>query len=236
MQGNTLLKVPQLLDANMHDRQRHTILATGQVTINEGYTAAVKEEGGRLTPTPHDWLAARNPCSCPPPQGWEPSRTSSQKPRARSSADAPNIGPMQETPAQIRDKRGRYGEYRDRALSELEPSQHTEQGKVNVLQHQSSGQTRGTHFTPECCAPDRNRALWSRRMKPMCRIGRSRSDWNHQYTAPHRAANADQSASKRHKKTVKDNAHEGFIREGLAEGQTRQAKPANITTKIARRP
>lgn len=43
MQGNTLLKVPQLLDANMHDRQRPTILATGQVTINEGYAAAVKE-------------------------------------------------------------------------------------------------------------------------------------------------------------------------------------------------
>ena len=37
------------------------------------------------------------------------------------SADAPNFGLLPELPERIRDKRARYGAYRDRALADLEP-------------------------------------------------------------------------------------------------------------------
>jgi methylenetetrahydrofolate--tRNA-(uracil-5-)-methyltransferase len=126
MHRNTFLESPRLLEASLQFRSRPTLLAAGQITGTEGYAAAVA--GGWLAGTNAVRLArgeaplvlptttmagallhfiATAPCG-------EGER------RGRFQPMPPNFGLLPDLPERIRDKRRRYGAYRDRALQDLE--------------------------------------------------------------------------------------------------------------------
>ena len=127
MHRNTFLESPQLLDPTLQFRQRPTLLAAGQITGTEGYAAAVA--GG--------WLAGTNAARLA--LGLEPislPRTTMMGALTHFVAEAPcggkgkrgqfqpmppTFGLLPELPVRIRDKRARYGAYRDRALADLAP-------------------------------------------------------------------------------------------------------------------
>jgi methylenetetrahydrofolate--tRNA-(uracil-5-)-methyltransferase len=119
MHRNTFLNAPQLLDSTLQFKNRPTLLAAGQLTGTEGYTAAVV--GG--------WLAGTNAARLV--QGLTPVSLpvttmggslfgfiSSASPK-HFQPMPPNFGIMPELGKRIRDKRERYGAYSDRALSDL---------------------------------------------------------------------------------------------------------------------
>ena len=120
MHRNTFLESPQLLQPTLQFRRRSRLLAAGQITGTEGYAAAVA--GG--------WLAGTNAARLV--QGLEPielPRTTmsgalthfvSETPTEKFQPMPANFGLLPELPNRIRDKRARYGAYRDRALSDLE--------------------------------------------------------------------------------------------------------------------
>ena len=121
MHRNTFLESPQLLQPTLQFRQRPNLLAAGQITGTEGYAAAVA--GG--------WLAGTNaarlalglelidlPASC---MSGALTHFVSEAPTAKFQPMPPNFGLLPELPERIRDKRARYGAYRDRALQDLEP-------------------------------------------------------------------------------------------------------------------
>ena len=127
MHRNTFLESPQLLDPTLQFRSRPTLLAAGQITGTEGYAAAVA--GGWLAGTNAARLAkGLEPMSLPPttmigalthfiaeaPCGGTGRRGGFQP-------MPPNFGLLPELPERIRGKRERYGAYRDRALTDLEP-------------------------------------------------------------------------------------------------------------------
>ncbi len=126
MHRNTFLESPQLLDPTLQFRQRPSLLAAGQITGTEGYAAAVA--GG--------WLAGTNAGRLA--RGLEPIRlppTTMIGALTHFVAEAPcgggrrggfqpmppTFGLLPELPERIRDKRRRYGAYRDRALADLAP-------------------------------------------------------------------------------------------------------------------
>ena len=121
MHRNTFLEAPQLLEPTLQFRCRHNLLAAGQITGTEGYAAAVA--GG--------WLAGTNAARLV--QGKEPinlpattmagalTHFISEAPSGKFQPMPPNFGLLPELPERIRDKRSRYGAYRDRALSDLAP-------------------------------------------------------------------------------------------------------------------
>ena len=125
MHRNTFLESPRLLRPTLQFRERPSLLAAGQITGTEGYAAAVA--GG--------WLAGTNaarlvrglePLALPPttmigalthfvaeaPCGDDGKRGGFQP-------MPPNFGLLPELAEPIRDKRRRYGAYRDRALADL---------------------------------------------------------------------------------------------------------------------
>ena len=120
MHRNTFLESPQLLQPTLQFRSRATLLAAGQITGTEGYAAAVA--GG--------WLAGTNAARLV--QGLEPidlpattmagalTHFVSEAPTAKFQPMPPNFGLLPDLPERIRDKRARYGAYRDRALADLE--------------------------------------------------------------------------------------------------------------------
>jgi methylenetetrahydrofolate--tRNA-(uracil-5-)-methyltransferase len=119
MHRNTFLNAPQLLDSTLQFKNRPTLLAAGQLTGTEGYTAAVI--GG--------WLAGTNaarlvrgltPVSLPVTTmgGSLFGFISSASPK-HFQPMPPNFGIMPDLGKRIRDKRERYGAYSDRALSDL---------------------------------------------------------------------------------------------------------------------
>jgi methylenetetrahydrofolate--tRNA-(uracil-5-)-methyltransferase len=127
MHRNTFLESPQLLDATLQFRRRPSLLAAGQITGTEGYAAAVA--GGWLAGTNAARLArGLDPLSLPPttligalthfvaeaPCGGE-SRRGGFQPMP------PSFGLLPALAEPIRDKRRRYGAYRDRALADLSP-------------------------------------------------------------------------------------------------------------------
>jgi methylenetetrahydrofolate--tRNA-(uracil-5-)-methyltransferase len=131
MHRNTFLEAPQLLRPTLQFRARHDLLAAGQITGTEGYAAAVA--GG--------WLAGTNAARLI--QGEEPidlpsttmagalTHFISEAPSGKFQPMPPNFGLLPELPERIRDKRTRYGAYRDRALSDLAPfCQHAPAPKV----------------------------------------------------------------------------------------------------------
>ncbi|MBD2717920.1 FADH(2)-oxidizing methylenetetrahydrofolate--tRNA-(uracil(54)-C(5))-methyltransferase TrmFO [Synechococcus sp. FACHB-909] len=125
MHRNTFLESPELLQPTLQFRQRPTLLAAGQITGTEGYAAAVA--GG--------WLAGTNavrlvrglpPLSLPPTTmagallGFISDEERSHGARKGGFQPMPpSFGLMPELPERIRDKRRRYGAYRDRALADL---------------------------------------------------------------------------------------------------------------------
>jgi len=125
MHRNTFLESPQLLDPTLQFRRRPTLLAAGQITGTEGYAAAVA--GGWLAGTNAARLArGLAPLSLPPttmigalthfvaeaPCGGAGRRGGFQP-------MPPSFGLLPELAERIRDKRRRYGAYRDRALADL---------------------------------------------------------------------------------------------------------------------
>jgi len=125
MHRNTFLESPQLLEASLQFRQRPTLLAAGQITGTEGYAAAVA--GG--------WLAGTNAARIV--KGFAPIQLPATTmigalthfvaeapcggggPRGGFQPMPPNFGLLPELAERIRDKRRRYGAYRDRALADL---------------------------------------------------------------------------------------------------------------------
>ncbi|MCX5968179.1 MAG: FADH(2)-oxidizing methylenetetrahydrofolate--tRNA-(uracil(54)-C(5))-methyltransferase TrmFO [Cyanobacteria bacterium] len=135
MHRNTFLESPQLLDPTLQFRRRPTLLAAGQITGTEGYAAAVA--GGWLAGTNAVRLArGQAPISLPPttmigalthfiataPCGENRSG------KGRFQPMPPNFGLLPELEDRIRDKRRRYGAYRDRSLQDLAPFTGVEAG------------------------------------------------------------------------------------------------------------
>lgn len=119
MHRNTFINAPELLHPTLQFKQRPTLLAAGQLIGTEGYTAATA--GG--------WLAGTNAVRLA--QGLEPvvlpSTTmsgslfefiSSATPK-HFQPMPPNFGIIPDLPQRVRNKRERYGVYRDRALADL---------------------------------------------------------------------------------------------------------------------
>jgi methylenetetrahydrofolate--tRNA-(uracil-5-)-methyltransferase len=126
MHRNTFLESPQLLDPTLQFRQRPTLLAAGQLTGTEGYAAAVA--GGWLAGTNAARLArGLEPISLPPTTmigaltHFIAEAPCGEGKRGCFQPMPPNFGLMPELPGRIRDKRTRYGAYRDRALADLQP-------------------------------------------------------------------------------------------------------------------
>jgi len=136
MHRNTFLNSPKLLKPTLQFHKRTKLLAAGQITGTEGYTAAVA--GG--------WLAGRNAALLAKDQ--DPITFSektmigalthfiSNNNLSENSSNKYNFQPMPpsfgllpEIIPRIRDKKKRYGSYRDRALEEL----HTAIKKESLL-------------------------------------------------------------------------------------------------------
>lgn len=119
MHRNTFINSPELLSATLQFRQRPTLLAAGQLVGTEGYTAAAA--GG--------WLAGTNAARVALGQApiMLPETTmmgalfafiSTAEPK-HFQPMPPNFGILPSLSERIRNKRDRYGRYRDRALADL---------------------------------------------------------------------------------------------------------------------
>ncbi|WP_008318744.1 FADH(2)-oxidizing methylenetetrahydrofolate--tRNA-(uracil(54)-C(5))-methyltransferase TrmFO [Leptolyngbya sp. PCC 6406] len=119
MHRNTFINSPELLGPTLQFHQRPTLLAAGQLVGTEGYTAATA--GG--------WLAGTNAARLA--QGLDPVTLpvntmmgalfdfiSGAEPK-HFQPMPPNFGILPALPQRIRDKRERYGQYRDRAFTDL---------------------------------------------------------------------------------------------------------------------
>lgn len=120
MHRNTFINSPELLGANLQFKNRQTLFAAGQLIGTEGYTAATA--GG--------WLAGTNaarlvlgldPLALPETtmMGSLFAFISSASPK-HFQPMPPNFGILPELEQKIRSKQERHGQYRDRALTELE--------------------------------------------------------------------------------------------------------------------
>ncbi|MEM8777899.1 MAG: FADH(2)-oxidizing methylenetetrahydrofolate--tRNA-(uracil(54)-C(5))-methyltransferase TrmFO [Cyanobacteria bacterium P01_G01_bin.49] len=119
MHRNTFINSPQLLDPTLQFSNRPTLLAAGQLIGTEGYTAAAA--GGWLAGT----NAARTVLGLDPIK-LPPTTMMGALFEFISSASAkhfqpmpPNFGILPDLPQRVRNKRERYGKYRDRALTDL---------------------------------------------------------------------------------------------------------------------
>ena len=121
MHRNTFLEAPQLLQPTLQFRQRPSLLAAGQITGTEGYAAAVA--GGWLAGTNAARLARGDAPIDLPATTMAGALTHfiSEAPSGKFQPMPPNFGLLPELPERIRDKRRRYGAYRDRALADLAP-------------------------------------------------------------------------------------------------------------------
>jgi methylenetetrahydrofolate--tRNA-(uracil-5-)-methyltransferase len=122
MHRNTFLNSPELLESTLQFRSRPSLLAAGQITGTEGYTAAVA--GGWLAGTNAARLATGlEPLSLPPSTmaGALLAFISEAGRGGRGGFQPmpPSFGLMPELPQRVREKRARYGAYRDRALADL---------------------------------------------------------------------------------------------------------------------
>ncbi|NCJ06416.1 FADH(2)-oxidizing methylenetetrahydrofolate--tRNA-(uracil(54)-C(5))-methyltransferase TrmFO [Synechococcales cyanobacterium C] len=119
MHRNTFINAPQLLSATLQFQQRPTLLAAGQLSGTEGYTAATA--GGWLAGTNAARLAqGLSPLTLPTTtmMGALFGFISSASPKYFQPMP-PNFGILPELPIGIKNKRERYGQYRDRALCDL---------------------------------------------------------------------------------------------------------------------
>jgi methylenetetrahydrofolate--tRNA-(uracil-5-)-methyltransferase len=119
MHRNTFINSPELLRSTLQFKQRPTLLAAGQLSGTEGYTAACA--GGWLAGTNAARLAlGRDPIALPPTtmMGALFDFISSASPK-HFQPMPPNFGILPELPQKIRNKQERYGCYRDRAFADL---------------------------------------------------------------------------------------------------------------------
>ena len=119
MHRNTFLEAPELLQPTLQFRRRERLLAAGQITGTEGYAAAVA--GGWLAGTNAARLALGQPTIDLPSTSMIGALTHfiSEAPSGKFQPMPPNFGLLPALAEKIRDKRRRYGAYRDRALSDL---------------------------------------------------------------------------------------------------------------------
>ena len=119
MHRNTFLEAPELLQPTLQFRGRERLLAAGQITGTEGYAAAVA--GGWLAGTNAARLALGRPTFDLPSTCMIGALTHfiSEAPSGKFQPMPPNFGLLPVLPEKIRDKRRRYGAYRDRALKDL---------------------------------------------------------------------------------------------------------------------
>lgn len=119
MHRNTFINSPQLLQASLQFTQRPTLLAAGQLVGTEGYTAAAA--GGWLAGTNAARMArGQAPLTLPVTtmMGALFDFISTAEPK-HFQPMPPNFGILPALPGKIRDKRERYGAYRDRGLGDL---------------------------------------------------------------------------------------------------------------------
>lgn len=119
MHRNTFINAPELLLPTLQFKQRPTLLAAGQLIGTEGYTAAAA--GGWLAGTNAARLAQGLPPVALPKttmMGALFDFISSASPK-HFQPMPPNFGILPDLPERVRDKRQRYGRYRDRALADL---------------------------------------------------------------------------------------------------------------------
>ena len=127
MHRNTFLESPQLLEPTLQFRRRQRLLAAGQITGTEGYAAAVA--GGWLAGTNAARLAlGQQPITLPvTTMIGALTHFIAEAPSGKGHGKGgfqpmpPNFGLLPGLPERIRDKRRRYGAYRDRALADLAP-------------------------------------------------------------------------------------------------------------------
>ncbi|MEM6716472.1 MAG: FADH(2)-oxidizing methylenetetrahydrofolate--tRNA-(uracil(54)-C(5))-methyltransferase TrmFO [Cyanobacteria bacterium P01_C01_bin.147] len=119
MHRNTFINSPELLNASLQFHQRPTLLAAGQLVGTEGYTAATA--GGWLAGTNAARVAlGQEPLTLPvnTMMGALVDFISTAEPK-HFQPMPPNFGIIPALPTKIRNKRERYGQYRDRALNDL---------------------------------------------------------------------------------------------------------------------
>jgi methylenetetrahydrofolate--tRNA-(uracil-5-)-methyltransferase len=120
MHRNTFLNAPELLTPTLQFHRRPHLLAAGQLTGTEGYTAAVA--GGWLAGTNAARLALGQPPLTLPPttmMGALFQFISSATPE-HFQPMPPNFGILPTLAHPLRNKRQRYGQYRDRSLADLQ--------------------------------------------------------------------------------------------------------------------
>ena len=119
MHRNTFINSPQLLKSTLQFKRNSNILAAGQLVGTEGYTAAAA--GGWLAGTNAARLArGREPVSMPQTtmMGALFEFISSASPK-HFQPMPPNFGIIPQLSSRIKNKRERYGKYRDRSLLDL---------------------------------------------------------------------------------------------------------------------
>ncbi|MGD1922135.1 MAG: FADH(2)-oxidizing methylenetetrahydrofolate--tRNA-(uracil(54)-C(5))-methyltransferase TrmFO [Pleurocapsa sp.] len=119
MHRNTFINSPQLLDSTLQFKRNGNILAAGQLVGTEGYTAAAA--GGWLAGTNAARLAlGQKPISMPETtmMGALFEFISSASPK-HFQPMPPNFGIIPPLPTRVKNKRERYGQYRDRSFSDL---------------------------------------------------------------------------------------------------------------------
>ena len=120
MHRNTFINSPELLTGSLQFKQRPTLLAAGQLVGTEGYTAAIA--GGWLAGTNAARIArGKRPLTLPVTTmlGALMDFISSAEPK-HFQPMPPNFGIIPPLPQRVRNKRERYGVYRDRAFSDLQ--------------------------------------------------------------------------------------------------------------------
>ncbi len=126
MHRNTFLESPKILNPTLQFKKRPTLLAAGQITGTEGYAAAIA--GGWLAGKNAAFLAKKlNPIQFPSTtmigaltnfvsNGYQ----NEKQTKKRNFQPMPaNFGLLPELQIPIRNKKERYGAYRDRALKEI---------------------------------------------------------------------------------------------------------------------
>ena len=119
MHRNTFINSPELLKPTLQFKSRLTLLAAGQLVGTEGYTAAAA--GGWVAGTNAARIALNKDTVELPETTMMGALThfiSSAEPK-HFQPMPPNFGIIPELPKRVRNKRERYGKYRDRAFSDL---------------------------------------------------------------------------------------------------------------------
>ena len=133
MHRNTFINSPHLLNPTLQFKNRPTVLAAGQLIGTEGYTAAAA--GGWLAGTNAARIAlGLDPITLPSTMmmGALFEFTSSASPK-HFQPMPPNFGILPDLPVRIRNKRERYGKYRDRALEALDSMVSVTSDRLSVV-------------------------------------------------------------------------------------------------------